>query len=414
MDAEDEAEEEEEEAAAEVVAAEAVEEANDEMDDDEEEEEEVAAVVVDDEEAPADEGDSDSDDDDEKRSREPVAVEVVPAVAAVPAALRPAKQVTTPPPSKSGKASPKKPQQASRLGPGKASNSGGGGGKAAASSKPKKKAPSKSKGSASASSSGQKDRHHTGDPLRAGITSPKSLSAARDARTLLHEAVQNLPLALEDTTVRSFGRLKVLADPFVENRYATAGALYPVGFSCDRYEFSPVHGRLLKIRCSILDGKRVREKQKAAGVPTNQQVKADGPLFRLMWGQAVDEDSTQVEYPYLPQVHSAPITSGSVALAIADPSAGSAGGAKGSRARGLLEPSDGMRVRVRFEKDEWYNGTVVESLERTAPPTAGKKKTPPKTYILKIRYDDTSIEEIVYPDPDVALLLPGNDVARTR
>jgi hypothetical protein len=431
MDMEGEAEEDEEEeaAAAEVVVAEealedANEEDNDDDDEDDDEEEVLAAVVVDDEDEPAEEDDSDGDDDDDdkNRSADPVAVEVVPAVvAAVPAALRPAKQVTAPPPSKPSKPAGKAggSKKAPLSGPGKATGAGttAGGGKATASSKPKKKPPSKSKGSASASSPGQKDRHHPNDPLRAGIASPKSLSAARDARALLHEAVQNLPLALEETTVRSFGRLKVLSDPFGENRYATAGALYPVGFSCDRYEFSPIHGRHLKIRCSILDGKKVREQQKAAGVPANQQVKADGPVFRLMWGNAVDEDAAHVEYPYLPQAHSAPITSGSVALAIADPNAGSAaagggkGGASSRAARRTLEPSAGMRVRVYYDKNEWHNGTIVESVERPSPPAAGKKKAPPKTYNIKIRYDDASLEEIVYPDSDVGLLLPGKQAS---
>jgi hypothetical protein len=379
-------------------------------DEDDDEEEVVAAVVFDDDD---DDDEEDNDDDDDARTGErtpPAQVAPRPSVNVSSSASK--ATMSTPPPAKTkAQAPPKSSGGGSSRKPSASSKPGGSAGKTISSAtKATKKAPSKAKGSGA----GGPNKSHPGDVVRTGVVSAKSLAAAKDARTLLEEVVQFLPITMEECTVRSFGRLSVNGDPLSENHFCTAGALYPVGFSCDRYEFSPVHGRVLKVNCTILDGSKIRDKQKSMGVPTDKQLKTDGPVFRLMWGPAIDEDATLFEHPYIPQIHSAPITSGPVVLAIADPTSGSNGDSDNNNGRNssgrtprVLEPSRGMRVRVRFEKNEWYNGTIAKSEEQPSPPPSSRKKKKPKSYALRIRYDDGSLEDITYPDPDVALLLPG-------
>jgi hypothetical protein len=388
------------------------EEADSDGDDEDDEEEVVAAVVFDDDEEEEEEDGDDDDDDDggDKDETTPPAAVVAASKAARPAAnAASSKALSTPPPAK--KAPPKTHGGSRKPSHSSANKPGSSGGKtiASASKSATKKAPSKAKGSGAGPNN---NKSNPSDVVRTGVVSAKSLAAAKDARTLLEEVVQLLPITMEECTVRSFGRLSVNGDPLSENLFCSAGALYPVGFSCDRHEFSPVHGRVLKVNCAILDGAKIREKQKSMGLPAENRIKSDGPLFRLMWGPAVDEDATLFEHPYIPQIHSAPITSGPVVLAIADPTSNGGDdniGRSGTprAAPRVLEPARGMRVRVRFEKNEWYNGTITKSVEQPSPPPSSKKKKKPKSFMLQIRYDDGSVEELRYPDPDVALLLPG-------
>ena len=107
------------------------------------------------------------------------------------------------------------------------------------------------------------------------------MDAAVSARSFLASSVDMLPFPVSDNqVVRSFGRIKiekrVILPPEGEDgaRAATAGnkngplyssaaAIHPVGFSCDRFEFSPVHGRIIRLRCDVLDGAKVRKLRKA-------------------------------------------------------------------------------------------------------------------------------------------------------
>eukprot|EP00978_Attheya_sp_CCMP212_P001898 scaffold3907_cov36-Attheya_sp.AAC.1 len=118
--------------------------------------------------------------------------------------------------------------------------------------------------------------------------SNESMDAASRARAALIETVPHLPIFLSDShMVRSFGRIKVedttgtssTTTPTTsasnhnttpssgdimgttEPLFSSAGAIHPVGFSCDRYEFSPSHGRVLKMRCDILDGAVVKQQR---------------------------------------------------------------------------------------------------------------------------------------------------------
>jgi len=231
----------------------------------------------------------------------------------------------------------------------------------------------------------------TGGALVSSV-SPELMRAASSARANLQQSVTTLPAWLADTSVRSFGRLFLDRD-MEHNLFATTTALYPIGFSCDKYEYSPVHGRTVKLRCSILSGKAIKEKQRASGYPVSSFLH-DGPVFRIMWGQGIDEDDDTVEYAYHPFTHSSPLTSDGVeAVAFADPG--------NSLAPNVIAPEPGMRVKVRFEQTKQYCGTITQVTQTVA----SKKKRKQNT--ISVVYDDGFSEDIMYPDPDVTLLLPG-------
>lgn len=236
------------------------------------------------------------------------------------------------------------------------------------SSTPKKKSKSKTK----------KAKRHSGEDSL-GMTG-YSLDAASAAREMLLQTVPSLPIRINESfVVRSFGQLNVQS----ADKFSTSSALYPVGFCCDRYEFSPVHGRVLKFRCGILDGKR-------------SSLEYDGPVFRVMWGQGVDEDVDKVDYPYDPYTNSAPIASPENGDVVAVPA--SVGGN-----HEIALPTAGMRVKVRFEKDQYYYGTI-QSVEEDE---GEKKKKKRRSAEISIAYDDGFTEEAVFPDPDIMLVMPG-------
>ena len=279
----------------------------------------------------------------------------------------------------------------------------------------KKKAPAKKsaapkkakKGSGKSKSSSSKNDVHF-----ARIDS-RRMGAANNARELLYETVQKMPFPVAthqgDTfSVRSFGQLKMATKSSSgssdTNNFCTSTSLFPVGFSCDRIEFSPSHGRFLKLRCAILDGTRV-------GV--------DGPLFRVMWGQGIDEDKDKVEYPYDPFSNSAPLTGSGgdpnnddevddVVVAIPT----SAGYQPPSS---QVAPAVDMRVKTRFDKDKYYYGTITAVTEKEVDTTAkGKKQTKSNgsnkkkvDLEISIKYDDGSVEVSSFPDPDISLVMPG-------
>ena len=219
------------------------------------------------------------------------------------------------------------------------------------------------------------------------------LEAASNARTMLVETVPRLPVLVSDThVVRSFGRIHV-ESPGEESKWSSANALYPAGFSCDRYEFSPAHGRVLKMRCTIFDGKNLKEKRRKHGIVSDGIT--DGPIFRVMWGQGVDEDVDIVDYPYDVYSASAPISGDSTVDSVAVPFSG----------KDMSEdvvPEEGMRVRVRFEHDVWYSGTVVSVADEQY-----DKKKRQTIYDIRVHYDDGSVEDTVFPDPDISIYLPG-------
>jgi hypothetical protein len=226
------------------------------------------------------------------------------------------------------------------------------------------------------------------------VISQDRLVAALEARRMLSDTVPRLPVAVRDThVVRSFGRIRVETPTSEESKFSSANALYPVGFSCDRYEFSPVHGRVLKMRCTIFDGAKLKEKQRQSWQTVSEDI-PDGPIFRVMWGQGVDEDVDIVDYPYDLYSASAPISNdGKVDTAVSISAKDEA-----------FEPEEGMRVRVRFDNNMWYSGTILSVAIDGAFYDHSQKKM---VYDIRIHYDDGSIEDTHFPDPDVSIYLPG-------
>mmetsp|Transcript_39154 Transcript_39154/g.94662 ORF Transcript_39154/g.94662 Transcript_39154/m.94662 type:complete len:1159 (+) Transcript_39154:215-3691(+) len=224
------------------------------------------------------------------------------------------------------------------------------------------------------------DTHASKKRKQRGRVDDKNLEQlSNTARAILLETVPTVPVQIGDNiVVRSFGQLNI-SNP--EN-FSTESALYPVGFSCDRYEYSPVHGRVIKLRCTILDGKRTI-------------LHHEGPLFRVMWGQGVNEDVDQVEYPYDPEKNSS-------ALQGEEPLANTA---SVNALSAMIVPINGMKVRVRFENDLFYYGTIESVIEKSEE----NKKRRKRTFEISIQYEDGSMEEATYPDPDISIVMPGYD-----
>ena len=187
----------------------------------------------------------------------------------------------------------------------------------------------------------------------AGIPGPR-IDAAGNARKLLVESVPTLPANLGDSQVRAFGRLPVTTSGSNnnENAFATTTALYSVGFSCDLYDFSPAHGRMLKLRCSILDGRRILQQRQERGIRSSlvidENVLREEPVFRIMWGRGVDEDDMD-EYKYDPYLHSDYMLMNSK-------------GGQTKRQRQAV-PVEDMRVKTRFDQNEYYMGTIVKVIK---------------------------------------------------
>ncbi|CAJ1940739.1 unnamed protein product [Cylindrotheca closterium] len=114
-----------------------------------------------------------------------------------------------------------------------------------------------------------------------------------------------------------------------------------------------------------------------------------------MWGQGVNEDVDQVEYPYDPEKNSFPLR-GEEPLANTTPA---------SPWRGMIVPINGMKARVRFENDIFYYGTIESVIEKSE----DNKKRRKSAFEISIQYDDGSVEETTYPDPDISIVMPGYD-----
>jgi hypothetical protein len=263
-------------------------------------------------------------------------------------------------------------------------------------SPPRKKSPKRKKKAPPATFSKPPHRQHDELMMMDFLVNPANLAAATDARAQLQEVVPVLPISLGETQVRSFGR--VFVDEGNRNEFATTGSIYPIGFSCDRFEYSPAHGRTLRMRCSILDGRAIKDKQRKCGFAISDHL-PNGPVFRVMWGQGVDQDAdyetSGVEYPYDVYVHSAPKTAGKGSV-----SAAAVGDSIAHSNYTPPMPQKGMKVKVRFDED-YQLGTIISVQPK-------KKKAE-----ITIRYDDldeSMTEDIMFPDPDVTLLLPGTSI----
>ena len=387
-------------------------------DDDEEDAEEptevMASVVV-------DEADDDDDEDDDDNEEEedvavasqaahavvvPAVVEAAPVVSAVSVvspvvassstAASALKAKAKTPSKKKKKAPSKKSSKSSTVAPASHAKSDS---KGASKKKKRKKT--------SSSHSNTTTKKHSHEESRWTRIAPARLDAAAQARRLLVEAVPTLPHVSGDIHVRSLGRLPIESSADRSSKFSKANALYPVGYSCDRYEFSPVHGRILKMRCSILDGRTIVAKQVQMGVANPRTDLPDGPVFRIMWGQGIEEDVEQVEYPYDPYAMSPPLSSDEVdAVAIPTTPHHHHGG--GGKSKPAILPRVGMRVKAVFENNHVFQGTIsrVAKPDDATSSTSSKKKKRKKTSI-EILYDDGSIEVANFPDPEITLMSPG-------
>ena len=258
--------------------------------------------------------------------------------------------------------------------------------------KSKRSTPSKSQGASDSSKkkvvSQKKKRPSSSkeafvDDIYQSIPHAKLL-AAREARAMIRETVPFLPVPVAETHVRAFGRLKLQQQP---NPFATTNALYPIGFSCDRYEFSPVHGRLVKLRCSILEGP------------------AGGPVFRILWGRGVEEEPADpADYPLDLYAHSAPIIDTGSATTDARWTH-----AIGAQRHAPIAPREGLRVKVRGDTSaSFFIGTIISVGE---PQIVSKKKKKKRTrHDIVVQFDDGVKESLSYPDPDLELLTPGTNL----
>jgi hypothetical protein len=258
---------------------------------------------------------------------------------------------------------------------------------------------------------GKKAAPRKGDTNSMPEVAAEKATAAREARSFLQEAVTSLPYVVTDShTIRSFGRIKpeYYASP-LDALYSSLHSIYPVGFSCDRFEFSPVHGRVIKMRCDILDGSSLREHrleqakkggltgvEKMSSEKENVEDLGDGPVFRVTWGEGVDVDKVlEPSCPFDPYIASAHI--GGDVDAIAVPLSSK----KGFKPLGF--PEIGMRVSVRFDKCKMYGGSItdVKPIEKQA------KSSKKAICNITIHYDDGVTEVAAFPDPDIVVAYQG-------
>lgn len=257
------------------------------------------------------------------------------------------------------------------------------------------------------------------------VSSEQAL-AASESRLALQAAVDSLPYKVSDShIIRSFGRIKpeYNASP-LDALYSSPHSIYPVGFSCDRFEFSPVHGRVIRMRCDILDGSSLREygeemaKKKKNGTvkvksengeepalvddekmliaeKENVVYMGDGPVFRVTFGAGVDEDKMLEPSSPFDQNHASAHLGGDVD-AIAVP-------LSSKKDKPLGYPEAGMRVSVRFDKCKMYGGTIT-----SVKPMENKDKQRKKAICsISILYDDGVTEIAPFPDPDIIVAHQG-------
>jgi len=75
----------------------------------------------------------------------------------------------------------------------------------------------------------------------------------------------------------------------------------------------------------------------------------------------------------------------------------------------VVVPEPGMRVKVRFDGNVWYHGTIKKACKKEpSKDNTGKRKGGESHHVINIIYDDgTKEEEIAFPDPDIMLVAPG-------
>jgi hypothetical protein len=276
--------------------------------------------------------------------------------------------------------------------------------KTPSSNKKKAVSPKKSKTPKQKGTGGRRKRSDSDFSTDSNAIPRDRLEAAQNARDILTKTINQTPFAISEShVIQNFGRIKV--EDSEHPLFSNPTSLYPVGFACDRYEFSPVHGRILKMRCEILDGFKFKKGLNMG--PDNEEsttkvTEHDGPLFRIIWGQGIDELEDGSPFPF--EVYSSCTPMMKEVDAVAVPLGFHSNSTK---------PENGMRVKVRIDKNSWYRGTVMSvkhAEDEIDDDDSSKQKSPKKkkpSYHVTIVYDDGLTEETIYPDPDISLVSPG-------
>jgi len=215
--------------------------------------------------------------------------------------------------------------------------------------------------------------------------------------THTHREVPALPACIGDRACILYNFGSVVEDNSYTSKYSKPTSIHPIGFSCTRFEYSPVHGRVIRIRCDVLPG----------------------PTFAISWGRGVDEEPVVQMRSFDPfpsaddpiNILRAKKDATSDMNCISNDSNGMYIGSKGN----ILPPCVGMSVKVRFDNDWWYGGTVSgvdeiseeegENEESAGEEDVKNKNTGSKrTWALSITYDDGAVEDdILYPSKDVLM-----------
>jgi len=221
--------------------------------------------------------------------------------------------------------------------------------------------------------------------------------AAHKARAKLRKNVTSLPFVVsENQIIRSFGKIKQeYCNQSDETYYSSPSSIYPIGFSCERFMFSPVHNRVITLRCDILEGKGVPKnggsmkkdtKVEPALVDEDKSLpgkvsSVGGPIFRIIWGEGIEQDD--------------PMDSCTFDANIASDYA---------EASKQTKPEVGMRVNVNIDNFSTVGGVITKA---KAPAKSGKNKG---LSMITIKYDDGVTEDTPFPDPDIHLAPPGKFV----
>lgn len=320
---------------------------------------------------------------------------------------------------------------------------------------------------------------------------PDKVRAGSQARAVLLGQIRTLPVTIgkNNIKVHSFGNIKVESENLIPyglsaeqlikrkkrepifaggcdisgqvSKYSSKTSIHPIGFSSTRQEYSPVHGRMLKLRCDILGGSNISkssQKNNIKGTPSltssnqkrskrkrkrkleygyddtdnsdedisdatsvNSSTISDmngelgtsnetGPFFRIMWGRGIDDapkDDTPYRFDPYSQKTIEQLTSSSSSQ-LKNPNEAIVKKSSLPCKRPL--PVAGMRCKVRYDDEQWYGGSImkvskVQSL--TATKTKKKSRRSDRKYKICIEYDDGTTEEEIFPDPDIQLCYPA-------
>eukprot|EP00986_Skeletonema_menzelii_P009030 scaffold3995_cov133-Skeletonema_menzelii.AAC.3 len=211
--------------------------------------------------------------------------------------------------------------------------------------------------------------------------------ASQKARTKLRKNVTSLPFTVsENQIIRSFGKIKPeFGNQLDETQYSSPSSIHPVGFSCDRFMFSPVHNRIITLRCDILEGDGMKIDKKIEpslveedSTSAGKKPSGGGPIFRIIWGEGIEQDDHMESCPFDSNFAS-----------------------EYTEASKKKQPEVGMRVNVNINSFNTVGGVITKA---KAPAKSGKNKG---LSMITIKYDDGVTEDTPFPDPDIQLAPPG-------